>query len=214
MSAFLGRIHYWLFNKIRYSEELESKIEKWAFNEGILSAAEWKSDILSRFGPTTGSEALENLIDQSNIHGWLQEKITNTEARTAAWITNILQEKRDYKDDLAKIFSSDGEDKGTAAKDEYEINSPMDVYKVINDFILEGMPCDSVDRPLEKDENKYTWLSTVCIHSSNWEAVGGDVQHFYDLRKEWLTSFVKALDKGYVYNVEYNNGTRINTVSK
>jgi hypothetical protein len=214
MSAFLGKIHYWLFNKIRYSEELENKIEKWAFNEGLLSAAEWKSDIISKFGPTTGEAPLEDLIDQSNIHGWLQDKITRTESRMAAWVTKILQENRDYKAALADIFSKDGDEKGIAAKDEYEVNSPMDAYKVINDFILEGMPCDAVDRPLVKEENKYSWLSSVCIHSSNWEVVGGDVQHFYDLRREWLAAFVKALGKDYIYEVEYNNGTRINTISK
>lgn len=214
MSAFLGKIHYWLFNKIRYSEELENKIEKWAFNEGLLSAAEWKSDIISKFGPTTGKEPLENSIDQSNIHGWLQDKITRSESRLAAWVTNILQENREYKAQLIDIFSKDGYEKGNGAKEQYEINSPMEVYKVINDFILEGMPCDAVDRPIVKEEDKFTWLSTVCIHSSNWEVVGGDVKHFYDLRQEWLTSFVKALDKGYNYSVEYKEGIRINTISK
>ena len=71
MSRYLGKIHYWLFNKIRYSEELENKIEKWAYEEGLLEAADWKSDIISKFGPTTGDEPLEKIIDESNIHGWL-----------------------------------------------------------------------------------------------------------------------------------------------
>jgi hypothetical protein len=214
MSKFLGKIHYWLFNKIRYSEELENKIEKWALEEGLLSTAEWKSEIVSRFGPTTGEEPLEKIIDQSNIHGWLQDKITRTESRMAAWITNILVESREYKKQLIDIFSKDGYEKGTAAKNIYEVNSPMDVYKLINDYILEGMPCDAVDRPLVNAENKYSWISTVCIHGSNWEVVGGDVQHFYDLREAWLVSFVKALDKDYSFNVEYNEGSRINIISK
>ncbi|WP_139904692.1 hypothetical protein [Clostridium thermarum] len=214
MSAYLGKIHYWLFNKIRYSEELEHKIERWAFEEGLISAAEWKSEILAEFGPTTGSEPLENIIDQTDIHGWLQDKINRSESRIAAWITNILTLSRDYKKQLIDIFSSDGFEKGTGAKDIYEINSPFDAYKVINDYILEGMPCDSVDRPLVKEDDKYSWMSTVCIHSPNWQIVGGDIQHFYDLRKEWLASFIKALDKGYSFNVEYIEGTRINTISK
>ena len=56
MSRYLGKIHFWLFDKIRYSEELENKIEKWTFEEGLLKAVDWKSDIISKFGPATGEK--------------------------------------------------------------------------------------------------------------------------------------------------------------
>ena len=35
MSLFLGKIHYWLFNKILWFENLEEEIIKTAKNEGL-----------------------------------------------------------------------------------------------------------------------------------------------------------------------------------
>ena len=35
MSLFLGKIHYWLFNKILWFENLEEKIIELAKNEGL-----------------------------------------------------------------------------------------------------------------------------------------------------------------------------------
>ena len=32
---------------------------------------------------------LEEMIDTTNIHGWLQEKINSAEGRMAAWTTKI-----------------------------------------------------------------------------------------------------------------------------
>ncbi|NLP27907.1 MAG: hypothetical protein GX370_03925 [Clostridia bacterium] len=212
MSRYLGKIHFWLFDKIRYSEELENKIEKWTFEEGLLKAVDWKSDIISKFGPATGEKPLEEIIDESNIHGWLQDKITRTESRMAAWITNILSEKTEYKKKLEEIFRQDGEEKGKEANEKYNVSSPKLAYKVINDYILEGMPCDSVDRVMEDEDKKFVWLSTVCIHSDNWKAAGGNVQHFYDLRQVWLESFLSQLGSGYNFSVQYMEGTRLNTI--
>lgn len=213
MSKYLGKIHYWLFNKIRYSEEIECKIEKWAFKEGLLEAVDWKSDIISKFGPTTGEEPLEKIIDESNIHGWLQDKISRTESRVAAWVTNILSVKIEYKINLEEIFKEDGKEKGLTANEIYHVSSAQQAYKVINDFILEGMPCDAVDRVIEDEDGKFLWLSSTCIHSDNWKAAGGNVQHFYDLREAWLESFLAQLGDGYNFSVKYMEGTRLNTIT-
>lgn len=213
MSRYLGKIHYWLFNKIRYSEELENKIEKWAYEEGLLEAADWKSDIISKFGPTTGDEPLEKIIDESNIHGWLQDKISRTESRMAAWITNILSKKVEYIKSLEEIFKEDGEEKGKKANESYEVSSAQEAYKVINDYILEGMPCDAVDQVIEEGKDKFIWLSRQCIHSDNWKAVGGNVQHFYDLRQVWLESFLSQLGDGYNFSSKYMDGARLNTIT-
>lgn len=52
---------------------------------------------------------MEEIIDTSNIHGWLQSKIHSAEVRQAAWVTAILKEKKEYKKDLIDIFKSQGE---------------------------------------------------------------------------------------------------------
>ena len=70
MSAFLGSIHHWLYGKIEFQnglvERLSDMISKNGYDDGILSEMEQKYGAVEK-----GS--LENMIDNSNIHGWLQD---------------------------------------------------------------------------------------------------------------------------------------------
>lgn len=66
MSAFLGPIHFWLYNKIGKQEELTKAIASMAAGNG------WISD---RTAYIRDLPALEDVIDESNIHGWLQDQI-------------------------------------------------------------------------------------------------------------------------------------------
>lgn len=70
MSAFLGPIHFWLYNKIGKQEELTKAIASMAAGNG------WISD---RTAYIRDLPALEDVIDESNIHGWLQDQILSTE---------------------------------------------------------------------------------------------------------------------------------------
>ena len=70
MSAFLGKIHYWLYNKVLWHEELSEEILKYAASKGV-SVEEIKAEVYSKYGEPDLSP-LEDVIDQGNIHGWLQ----------------------------------------------------------------------------------------------------------------------------------------------
>lgn len=214
MSLFLGKIHYWLFNKIRYAEDLEKRISNWALDQDKLPAGQWKKDIEDKFGKVTEDKLLEELIDTSNNHGWLQDKITRVEIRQAAWITNILSINTEFKEALKEIYHLDGKEKGSKALNEYTIMEPKDVYAVLNDFLLEGMPCDSIDKKVEGDNNIFQWISTRCIHSPNWSRVGGDIKNYYELREVWTQAFVSTLSEDYAFSVEYDGDKRINTITR
>ncbi len=108
MSLYLGKVHYWLYNKITWFEELEKEIINFAEIKN-LPVKQWKEEIISKYGAPTENKPLEEIIDTSNIHGWLQSKIHSAEARQAAWVTAILKEKKEYKKDLIDIFKSQGE---------------------------------------------------------------------------------------------------------
>ena len=64
MSAFLGPIHYWLYNKIRFQEDL---------SDSILEAAKAKgwdeSGKLQENYTICELKPLEELIDLADIHG-------------------------------------------------------------------------------------------------------------------------------------------------
>jgi hypothetical protein len=214
MSRFLGKIHFWLYDKIRYAEELEKKLERYAISQQELPIIEWKESISERFGTALDGKPLEDAIDVSNIHGWLQDRIKAVETRQAAWISYIVSEKPESVIKLQELFEEDGEEKGTLAASMYDITSFEDTYNILNNFILEGMPCDNVDAIMENDAEHFKWISTRCIHSDSWAQVGGDIKLFYKLRKYWIKGFITSINSEYDFNVEYSGAKRINTILK
>ena len=69
MSLYLGKIHYWLFNKIVWFEGLEEEIITLAKNEG-LNIENLSKEINNKYGEKLPNLPLEEMIDTSNIHGW------------------------------------------------------------------------------------------------------------------------------------------------
>ena len=87
MSATLGPIHFWLYAKIGNQEQLTREIANAAVGSGWIDTAE---PYVKTLPP------LESVIDEGNIHGWLQDQITDAETRYAALVSLILSkhEKR------------------------------------------------------------------------------------------------------------------------
>lgn len=211
MSLFLGKIHHWLFKKITWFENLEEKILEFAGNNGF-NTDKIKEDIYGRFGKPTEKKPLEEIIDTTNIHGWLQGRINSAEGRQAALITLILNENTEYKKDLLELFKKQGENAGNEYKDINIPNSPNEVFNALNEYILEGMPCDRVNEVTENNENEIVWETTQCLHSVHYEAVGGDVKNFYDLREEWIKAFVKNLNNDFIFEKLSSNTQKIKRV--
>src|SRR6056297_3002747 len=91
MSAFLGPIHHWLYNKVQWHENLLEDIlkkgEEKDYNTKVLIEAS------SELYGSSERRPLTEVIDEGNIHGWLQERIESLEYRMAYVITNLLDFK-------------------------------------------------------------------------------------------------------------------------
>ncbi|MHC1722822.1 MAG: hypothetical protein AB9836_06405 [Aminipila sp.] len=206
MSLFLGKIHYWLYNKILWAEKTEEAIIQWAQKNG-LPVEQWVEQVVEQYGQPTGNQALEEIIDKSNIHGWLQERIKSAELRQAALITNILAENEKYKADLMEIFKAQGQ----AAALEYaeQPNNPEGMFNAMNDFILEGMPCDRSNEIISSDDNQITWKTSTGLHEPYWTQVNGNIENFYDLRDVWIASFIEELNPKFSYRKTENGKNTI-----
>ena len=75
MSLFLGKIHYLLFDKILWFENLETEIINLAKHRG-LNIESISEEINEKYGSKLPNEPLENMIDTSNIHGGCKEEST------------------------------------------------------------------------------------------------------------------------------------------
>jgi hypothetical protein len=205
MSLYLGKIHYWLFNKILWFEGLEEEIINLAKEEG-LDITSLTKEINEKHGERLPNLPLEDMIDTSNIHGWLQGKIHSAEGRMAAWTTKLLNNDEKAKAKLENIYIHQGikaakevKEKGDAAA------NAMDIYDRVNDYILDGMPCDRVNEISVSTEDMVQWKRRICVHKDIWDKESGDVSYFYNLRGLWIKAFVNEVNSDFEY-IEAEDG--------
>ena len=181
MSAFLGPIHFWLYNKIRFQEGLSDRIlshakeQSWK-NAGIIAGKYEISEL----------KPLEELIDLRNIHGWLQSRIQEAESRYANIVTEILADNPSVLPELEQVAYDFGADNPVEEKD-----VASDVYRKFDDTLLNGMPCDRVNVITSQDNDLYTWEQAEDIHGSYWRAAAGNPEVYYRLRLKVMEGMLK-----------------------
>ena len=211
MSLYLGKIHYWLFNKILWFENLEERIIELA-NEMGLDTEQEKKLIEERYSKKLQNKNLEEIIDSNNIHGWLQHRIHASEGRMAAWIGFILKNRMDGLSKLKKVFEEQATTAAKEAKKEKNYTTASDIYNCINDYILDGMPCDRVNIVSVSQDNLVIWERRICVHKDLWSKEGVDVSIFYDLRNSWLDTFVRILNPDFEYITESEGNYKIRKI--
>ena len=203
MSLFLGKIHYWLFNKIQWFEGLERDVIVLAKNSG-LDVDTLTKEINAKYGEPTPNKPLEDMIDTGNIHGWLQGKIHAAEGRMAAWTNALLStNNKEVKKALENIYIEQGIKAGKEVIAETKLDSAEEIYNAVNDYILDGMPCDRVNVIEESNSEIVSFRRSMCVHKEVWEREDVNVDTFYGLRKLWVESFVQTINDEFEY-VEEN----------
>lgn len=212
MSRFLAPIHFWLFNKIKLSEDLEKDLKELYLNKFGEDINTIYNNIEASIGVPTLAMPLDQIIDNSNIHGWLQDKISKTEKRLAALITNTNNKFGKEAISIAKdAFINQGARCGIEANNNYELPSPSEMFKALNNYVLEGMPCDNANSIYKDSPYEIEWRNEKCLHKTYWDVVQGDINLFYELRYAWVDSFVKNANNNYEYvrEIEEIHGNKI-----
>ena len=169
MSMVLGPIHHWLYGKIGHQEELTKALAAHAKAEG------WIEDT-GRFEKTL--PPLESVIDESNIHGWLQAQISDAEGRYAALVCALLAEDVGRLNSLCAAAAAFGE-RHVIAPDA----TPEEAWRVFEDFFVNGMPCDRINAATAKEADHLSWEMTRDIHEQYWTACAEGSAPYYALRK-------------------------------
>lgn len=210
MSLFLGKIHYWLFNKILWFEGLENEIINLA-NEQGLDIEKLSNEINLKYGEKLPNKNLEDMIDTKNIHGWLQSKIHSAEGRMAMWITTILNSDEQSITKMEKIYIEQGIKAAKEVKSNQVIENAKEIYNSINDYILDGMPCDRVNEIITSEDNCVEYRRRICVHKDIWNKENGDVNTFYKLRSLWIKAFVNEVNSDFEYT---ENSDGISTIKR
>lgn len=177
MSAFLGPIHFWLYNKIQFQENLIDELVAYVTAKG------W-SDKVDQY-VSTDRRKLDEVIDEANIHGWLQSRIHDAEGRYAALVLDAAgddAEKFDALEEAARDFG---------AKQGLQAATAPEAFHRLDDLLLDGMPCDQVNRVRESDDARIAWDRTMDLHSEFWQGHG---DRYYALRQALVDGLLSATD--------------------
>ena len=119
-------------------------------------------------------------------------------------VTKLINKNSDYIEELKKIAFSFG-----ASHSVPKNSTPNDCFKYLNDSLIDGMPCDRVNELIESDEHKLIWRQNICVHSSYWTEVGGNVDVYYTLRHEIIKGMLSKSEFEFI-----SNETGVNTIRR
>ena len=192
MSAFIGPIHYWLYGKIKLVNQRQEYLREKVSEMCGATADELWDQVTQSYGEPLPDRDLAELIAHDNIHGWLQRQINLAESREAAFIKELTDTCGGAAEDLiGRAFSEHGKQTGMAAKQNgrYDLESEEGILKALNDYYLNGMPCDAGD-------------CVISLHQPNWQRAGADesaMRSYYEL---WLKGFVQAANSKFIYALD------------
>lgn len=186
MSAFLGPIHFWMYHKIQVQQSMVEDIINLDLVPGL------KEELDQMYG-VSETQPLEEIIDEGNIHGWLQQRVSKVEYKLAYSVTAILKAGQESLAKIEQIFFENG--KKAAAK--ITLTSASQAFKLLNDSLLDGMPCDHVNSLVKDSEQETVWRKTACVHGSYWDEVGGSVDTYYQLRDFFIKGLLEGSSLGY-----------------
>lgn len=203
MSAFLGKIHFWLYRKIQLVNEREALVlEKARASVGDL-ADELHETAVDTYGESIPADApLDQVIDTANIHGWLQGQIEQSTVREASFIKDLLDCAGDEAiEPVLAAFMEQGMACGAVARDQLPEETASTIYDVMQNFYLNGMPCDGNDDVVENTEDVFTWGGDHRNQRGNWAKAGVDPRSMMAAYQAWFTGFVTAISPRFEFLV-------------
>lgn len=192
MSAFLGPVHFMLYNKIQKQNDL--------LNEIIKTSEEnhWVNDIANQLKEKYGENEtapLETVIDTSAIHNWLNNQVSISESRMAYALKLILEKDSALIEKVSDIFYSNG----VAARLDYaDIIVAEELFNALNLCLLDGMPCDGGISVESNDGSEIVWSINMQVHTPFYESEGLSSEIFLTLRDKWLQGFFAGS-----FNIDY-----------
>ena len=85
------------------------------------------------------------------------------------------------------------------AKDKYELTGAPGIYKALNDYYLNGMPCDQADMVVLSEEDRMVWEAGACLQEPNWKRAGVDSGTMVKFYQAWLKEFVGGANPAFLF---------------
>ncbi len=209
MSAFLGPIHFWLYNKIRFQEDLIDALCARAVSEGWITEEDTQKFI------STDRRELQDAIDESNIHGWLHNQLQTSSVREATFIKDLTDcGGDDGIDAVLEAFIKQGAMCGTEAKEKLTAQTAPAIYTVMQDYYVNGMPCDPSDTVIEQTDTTFSWYGNHQNQISYWKTAGVNPIIMAAAFQAWFSAFVSHVAPDFAFNVNLDGDIPVYTIAK
>ncbi len=209
MSTELGKIHFWLYDKIKLVNEREMLLiekGKTIFPDLVEELYEVCAEM---YGPIIDSKVpLEEIIDKDNIHRWLEEKILVSEVRESTFIKDLV----DCTGNMGKnLVMETFHDHGTICGQRAALSLPdiraVTIYEAMQNYYLNGMPCDTVDTLNVISDYEVIWEGTHTLQLTNWKKAGVSNSLMTEAYMQWFKGFVSAICHTAHFEVELSGRT-------
>lgn len=208
MSEFLGQIHYWLYKKIQLLASRENLILEKTRSVIDDLADELHEISTDTYGsPIDPSIPLEEVIEEDNIHGWLQNQIMISSVREASFIKDLLDSSQGDNalptiTAILDAFAVQGKACGAIAKEQMTNNNAETIYNLLQNFYVNGMPCDGGDQLLEANQDIYKWVGNHQHQVAYWQKAGVDPKFMALAYQTWFQYFVQTASDSHEFIVE------------
>jgi hypothetical protein len=202
MSSFLGPIHHWLYNKIKVVESRRDGYISALKKKHGAEAAGIIEELDKDYGAKLDGQALEQMIGNNPIHGFLHSLVQKVEGGEGKLVAAAIKK---FNGDAFNLFleasEKHGRDTGERALKEKNASDPSTeaVSGLLNDYLLEGMPCDQAAYITPKSKNAFELGHKTCLHHANWKAVGAPFMEMCCFTNAWIGGFVKAVQPKMTY---------------
>lgn len=177
MSKFLAPIHYAMYDKILFLNDfVEHYIEIAKENNIELKELE-NMDVIE-------NAPLEEIIDEENIHIWIQKRVDAVESRLAYVVSEMLNHDSELMIEVMKYAYRKG-------RNENFTSTAEDGFKLIISRFLDGMPCEGCLSIVETDRDYVKVVIEKDTHEKYWH-YGADVENYWEIRNKYIKGLLSS----------------------
>ncbi len=194
MSAFLGPIHYIMFDRIKLVAARAQYVRQFVEEKMAPAQQEEFAAKIAPFWQLPEDADLEEQIGGTPIHAWLQtsmESVIQAEAALFAELCNrperenqIAARVREHGLRVGEALLTEDPEIGTNAKR---------LLQVIDHTVLGSMPCDRVSEVIAVSESSYIERRDLLFHAALIEKTACDVELWLRLQEAWMMGLVSAI---------------------
>lgn len=185
MMEMLGPKPRWEYRKIELLNELNGDIVHEAEEHGWKLSQSYVKDM-----PDPDRDC-----DPMNVHGWIQNMLDQVEGNFASLCEEILKQDPKALTALKETAYRFGY---RHAKDD---RNAVSGYQLLDDVLLNGMPCDDVNEITFQSPEKTEWNEKQDMHAEYWK----DESVYHTLRTEVIRGLLAKSPLIYTYESDKNH---------